>query len=178
MKWLPKGLSRLAAFFLASLPVAALLAGSAGPAFAAAAAGDPLPSISLSDTATGQPVEVGTLMKGSVGALVYMQTSCAACRKELMALKDLQAKYPKLKVVVVAVDSGAPERVVNYREHFGLDFPFLHDPEFKTPDLFGFSFTPGLVLVGKDGKVAQIKGGYRPGDEVDMEAKIVALTAQ
>jgi hypothetical protein len=52
-----------------------------------------------------------------------------------------------------------------------IDFP-------KTPELFGFSFTPGLILVGKDGNIAQLKGGYRPGDEVDIEVKIRALTAQ
>ena len=143
----------------------------------AAAVGDPLPAISLTDVSTGQPADVAELLKGSVGALVYMQTSCAACRKELTALKDLQGKFPKLKVVVVSVDAGGRERVVNYREHFAFDFPFLHDPDFKTPELFGFAFTPGLVLVGKDGKVAHVKGGYRPGDEAEMDAKIAALTA-
>lgn len=157
--------------------VAALCLSWAGVS-AAAAVGDALPPLSLPDASTGQPAEAGALLKGSVGAVVYMQTSCAACRKELTALKDLQTKFPQFKVVAVSVDTGEPDRVARYREHFAFDFPFLHDPDFKTPELFGFSFTPGLVLVGKDGKIALLKGGYRPGDEMEIGTKIAALTAQ
>jgi peroxiredoxin len=107
-----------------------------------------------------------------------MQTSCAACRQELLALKDLRGKYPELKVVAISVDSGNPARVARYREHFGFDFPFVHDPDFKTPELFGFSFTPALVLVAKDGTIGLLKGGYRPGDEVELERKILELTGK
>ncbi|MBI5017081.1 MAG: TlpA family protein disulfide reductase [Deltaproteobacteria bacterium] len=163
------------------LGLLALLAVGSAPGTgiaAAAGVGDPLPAISLVDASTEKPVQVAEALKGAVGVLVYMQTSCAACRKELTALKDLQGKYPKLKVVAVSVDAGGPERAVSYKKNFGFEFPFLQDPEFKTPELFGFSFTPGMVLVGKDGNVAFIKGGFRPGDEAEIEAKIMALTAQ
>lgn len=142
------------------------------------AEGDTFPPMTLPDSGSEQPVDVVAALKGAVGALTYMQTSCAACRKELMALKDLQDKYPEFKVVAVSVDSGNPARVARYKEHFGFEFPFLHDPDFKTPELFGFSFTPALVLVGKDGKIAMLKGGYRPGDEVEIEQKILALLGQ
>ncbi len=144
----------------------------------AAAEGDVLPALKLVNVASDATDDVATLVKGGVGAISYMQTSCAACRKELMALKDLQAKYPELKVVAISVDSGNPARVARYREHFGFEFPFLHDPDFKTPELFGFSFTPALVLVGKDGKIALLKGGYRPGDEVALDQTILELTSK
>ncbi|MHB8764746.1 MAG: peroxiredoxin family protein, partial [Deferrisomatales bacterium] len=96
---------------------------------------------------------------------------------ELQALQELAPRFPQLEVVVVSVDSGSPARVKRYKEHFGFNFAFLHDPEFKTPELFGFSFTPALVLVGRDGKIAVLKGGYRPGDEAEIEAKVAALSA-
>ncbi|GAB4249406.1 MULTISPECIES: TlpA family protein disulfide reductase [Deferrisoma] len=141
----------------------------------AASVGDPLPPFQLADVENGQVVDVGAMAGSGVLAVTYMQTSCAACRKELLALKDLAARYPKLRVVAISVDSGSPARVKRYKEHFGFDFPFLHDPEFKTPELFGFSFTPALVLVGSDGKIALLKGGYRPGDENELEAKLQEL---
>lgn len=168
---------RTFAWFRMAVLVASACLAWTGASSAAAGPGDPLPPISLVDTATSQPAEVGALLKGSVGALVYMQTSCAACRKELSFLKDLQLKYPQFKVVAVSVDAGEPDRVLKYREHFAFEFPFLHDPDFKTPELFGFAFTPGLVLVGRDGTVALVKGGYRPGDETEVEGKVAALTA-
>lgn len=144
----------------------------------AAAEGDPLPALTLPDAATEKPVDLGAFFQGSVGAISYMQTSCAACRQELLALKDLRGKYPELKVVAISVDSGNPARVARYREHFGFDFPFVHDPDFKTPELFGFSFTPALVLVAKDGTIGLLKGGYRPGDEVELEKKVLELTGK
>ncbi len=151
---------------------------SAGVGTAGVAVGDPVPDLTLADAATGRPVRVADEIGGRVGAIAYMQTSCAACRKELLALKELQARYPELRIVAISVDSGNPARVKRYREHFGFPFPFLHDPEFKTPDLFGFSFTPALVVVDKAGKVALLKGGYRPGDEVSIEALVVRLLGE
>jgi peroxiredoxin len=151
---------------------------TSGGVHAAAKEGEPFPALSLADVQTGTVKELGAAFRGAVGAVVYMQTSCAACRKEMTALKDLQVKFPQFKVVVVSVDSGSPERVARYREHFGFEFPFFQDPDFKTPELFGFSFTPALVLVDKEGKIALLKGGYRPGDEVDLEKRIGVLTAK
>jgi peroxiredoxin len=169
---------RLAAGFHIPLCVLAAL-WLLGPApCLAAAEGDRLPAITLPDAATEKPVDLGAVFQGSVGAISYMQTSCAACRQELLALKDLRGKYPELKVVAISVDSGNPARVARYREHFGFDFPFVHDPDFKTPELFGFSFTPALVLVAKDGTIGLLKGGYRPGDEVELEKKILELTGK
>jgi len=155
--------------------VALLFVASSG---LAAGEGDALPDLRLANVSNDQVEDVAAVFAGSVGAISYMQTSCAACRKELMALKDLQAKYPSLKIAAISVDSGNPARVKRYQEHFDFEFPFFHDPDFKTPDLFGFSFTPALVLVGRDGKIALLKGGYRPGDEVELEQKILALTGQ
>ena len=145
------------------------------PGRGAAGPGDALPDISLPSVVDGAPVRVAEYVAGHVAALVYMQTSCAACRKELLVLKELLARYPELRVVAVSVDSGGPARVKRYRDHFGFDFPFLHDPEFKTPELFGFSFTPALVLVDREGRIALLKGGYRPGDERAVEQKIREL---
>lgn len=145
---------------------------------APAAVGDPLPKVSLPDAVTGAPVDVAIAFQGAPGALVFMQTSCAACRKELTLLKDLQLKYPALKIAAVSVDAGSAERVVRYREHFAFEFPFLHDPEFKVPELFGFAFTPALVLVGKDGKIAQLRGGFKPGDDAALEKAVAELVTR
>jgi len=153
------------------------LAGVAASA-EAAAVGDPLPSVVLPEIESGQSQDVRDLVAGRPAALIYMQTSCAACRKELLAFKALKSKYPQLVVVVISVDAGTPARVKRYKEHFKFDFEFLHDPEFQTPEVFGFSFTPALVLVDKAGNIALLKGGYRPGDEKAIETKIQTLLSK
>ncbi len=157
------------------LLVGVSIGAATAPAAERYAAGAELPTLALPDVEGGGSVDVKDYLSGSVGAVVFMQTSCAACRKELLALKELGARYPGLKVIAISVDSGSPARVKRYKEHFGFEFPFLHDPEFNTPGMFGFSFTPALVLVDRAGKIVSLKGGYRPGDERVLEERIQQL---
>lgn len=161
--------------FCVALALWCVLLSAGGGALATVAPGDPLPSFSLPDVATGNVVEVKGLFEGHVGALVFMQTSCAACRAELMALSGLARKYPELRVVAVSVDSGGANRVARYREGYAFSFPFVHDPAYTAPGYFGFSFTPALVLVNRQGSVALLKGGYNPADEALLEKDIAEL---
>lgn len=170
MGLMPKGF-RVKLLVLAALIVVVC---SVGHVFAELVEGESFPVISLVNVDAEQEMEVAKFLADSVGAVVYMQTSCAVCRRELKVLQELAAKLT-FKVVAISVDASGPDRVVKYKNHFGFDFPFLHDPEFKTPGLFGFAYTPALVLVGKDGKIAQLKGGFRPGDETMLEQKISEL---
>jgi peroxiredoxin len=137
--------------------------------------GDLFPSLLLPNVITGKDIDVIDYLKGRVGAIVFMQTSCSACRKELKALKVISSTITDLKVIAISVDAGARKRVVRYREGFKLPFLFLHDPEFKSPEIFGISFTPALILVDKEGTIKLIKGGYRTKDRAKLEAQIEQL---
>ncbi len=127
--------------------------------------GDVTPKIILKDVRTNQPTKLNEIIKGKVTVLVYMQTSCAACRKELEALKNMKDFVPELNIIAVSVDAGCTNRIKKYIDHYKFDFMFLHDPSFTTPELFNFSFTPATVVIVKDGKIIALKGGYRKGDE-------------
>jgi len=152
----------------------ALIVSNGWPSWGAAV-GDPLPALTLPEVGSGRPLDVAAHGAGGVLAVVFMQTSCAACRQELLLLKELQTRYPGLKVVAVCVDSGPEARVERYKEHFELPFVFVHDPDFKTPGLFGFSFTPGVVLADQAGRIAFVKGGYGQGDEAVLTQKVGEL---
>jgi len=127
--------------------------------------GDAAPKLILNDIKTNQAANLSELSKGKITAVVYMQTSCAACRKELEALKTMLEYVPELNIIAISVDAGSPARILKYIEHYQFPFSFLHDPSFTTPELFGFSYTPATVVLGKDGKIIYLKGGYRRGDE-------------
>ena len=136
--------------------------------------GDKAPTIVLPDVTTGQSVDVTEHLKGAPGAIVFMQTSCSACRREMKALKSIVATYPDFKVVAVSVDGSGPDRVVRYREKHELAFLFVHDPDYVTPETFGFSYTPSLVLVTREGLVDELKGGFRPSDKDYLAEKIAS----
>lgn len=160
-----------------ALVLAVSFAAAFGPVAYGAAEGEPLPKMELADVRSGSMTELSEFLAGSVGAVIFMQTSCAACKKELIAFKDIAGRHADLKVAVISVDTGPASRVDRYRDSNDFPFPFFHDPGFSTPGLFGFSFTPALVLVEKTGKIALLKGGFRPGDEVELEKKIEKLKA-
>ena len=127
--------------------------------------GDPAPKVILNNVKTNQASNLSEISAGKVTVVVYMQTSCAACRKELETIKDMLTYVPELNIVAISVDAGSTARILKYVEHYQFPFTFLHDPSFTTPELFGFSYTPATVVIGKDGKILHLKGGYRRGDE-------------
>lgn len=130
-----------------------------------AVVGDPIPKVILNNIKTNQASTLSELADGKVTVVIYMQTSCAACRKELEAVKNMIQYVPEIAVVAISVDAGSPARILKYIEHYQFPFDFLHDPSFTTPELFGFSYTPATVVIGKDKKIISLKGGYRRGDE-------------
>lgn len=127
--------------------------------------GDPIPKVILNNVKTNQASTLSEISKGKITVIVYMQTSCAACRKELEAIKNMLNFCPDLNVIAISVDAGSPARILKYVEHYQFPFTFLHDPGFTTPEMFGFSYTPATVVIGKDGKILLLKGGFRRGDE-------------
>lgn len=141
----------------------------------AAEVGEPFPSITLNDVETGNPVNMVETLEGKVGAVVFMQTSCGVCRKELAALREIGTRKASLGVLAVSVDSGPRGRVANYKKTNGFPFLFLHDPEFEAGSRFGFKFTPGMVLTRRDGTIAMVKVGYKPEDLPELEKTIDEL---
>ena len=137
--------------------------------------GEPLPAICLRDAETGKSEEIAALLKDRVGAVVFMSTSCAVCRRELMAFKELSSSRPYLTVVAVSGDPGSPGKVAGYKRLNGLPFTFLTDPEGEKMALFGFGYTPGLVVTDRAGRIALIKSGFREEDRENLENKIGEL---
>ena len=124
--------------------------------------GDPCPEIILNNVRTNKPTNLKEISKGKVTVIIYMQTSSAACRKELEDINALLAIFPELNVVAISVDAGNSVRILKYIEQNNFPFIFLRDTSFMTIELFGFSFAPATVILGKNGKIFYLKGfNYR-----------------
>jgi thiol-disulfide isomerase/thioredoxin len=146
------------------------------PAFAQSAAkeeepfkpydvGDRAPNFELPDGLSGEIVELNSLLGESVVALTFMNTSCGACRAEVSLLSKLATKHEgKLKVYLIAVDIRGEKLVKAYAESNRYNVGYLLDPTFTIPPLYGFSYTPALVLLDKEGNIIYKKGGYGSGD--------------
>ena len=159
--------------FVASAAVcfaADVKAPAAAPAAPAAAAPAPPPPPPVADKAgvkvsdwTAKLVDGGDVKSASLAgkpyAVVFVNSSCAACRSELGELMNLQFR-PDFAVYIGAVDI-KPERVIaTYRDTFKITFPILDDSKFQVAKVFGISFTPASVIVDGSGKVEAWSAGY------------------
>jgi len=124
--------------------------------------GDKLAKLALIDL-DGKNVDVA-VDKGLV-AITFFNSSCSACKAE-MRLIDAMAKQNKgLKVIAVSVDAQGEKTTRPFIEANKFSkFEFYIDPEYKTPEKFGFSFSPALIVV-KDGSITLKHAGFMNQDE-------------
>jgi len=97
--------------------------------------------------------------KGKTYAIVFVNSSCAACREELGLLGDRDFGT-KLNVLIAAVDSKPLGILATYRDKLKVTFPIVDDSKFSLARKFGIGFTPASVIVGADGKLLNWFAGF------------------
>jgi len=160
----------VAVTFVASAAVcfaADVKAPAAAPAVAPAAAPAPPPiankaGVKVSEwsakLADGGEIKSAALA-GKPYALVFVNSSCAACRGELEALMNLEFGA-NIAVYVAAVDVKLERVIATYRDSLKVTFPILDDSKFQVAKVFGIGFTPASVIVDGSGKVEAWAAGY------------------
>lgn len=141
----------------------------------ALSSGDVFPALKLKEVESDSVVEVRDLIAGKVGAVVFMATTCGVCKRELLALKEISSRQPSLAVIAVSVDNAPGGKIAAYKGKHGLDFKFLSDPDLEAGNVFGFRFTPGMVLTDRNGRVVLLKGGFIDEEKDSLEKTIDEL---
>ncbi len=101
-------------------------------------------------------------------AIIFANTACGACRKEMRTLSDLSSQYEDFMTYVVLVDMRGADIVSDYDKQFQYDVTYLLDPDFSIPPVYGFSFTPSMLIVDKAGVIVYKKGGYNIKKDKDL----------
>jgi len=114
--------------------------------------------------------------KNTVGFVIFMTSACSACQAEVAAINEIKAKYKdQVGIYCVAVDIRGADSVKPYADTYKYEATYLLDPKFTLPRKFGFTFTPSVLLIDKEGKILFKKGGYSPGDEDLLQEKVVSM---
>lgn len=130
--------------------------------------GQSVPEFSLSGL-DGRPVSFHKDIRGKAPLTVifFMTTACSACYEEIREIHDFVSKHPgKVDAWAVAVDLRGAQTVGPYRQTNRFRVNYLLDPKFSLPRLFGFHYTPSLVVVDANGVILHKKGGYAPNERV------------
>lgn len=151
--------------------LAVLLVAVASPALSAertVGVGQPVPEFSLPGL-DGQPVSFVRDIRGKapLTVLLFMTTACSACLDELKEINEFASKHPgKVDLWAVAVDLRGAQTVGPYQQSNRFRVKYLLDPKFSLPRVFGFNYTPSLVVVDAGGVILHKKGGYAPNERV------------
>jgi peroxiredoxin len=134
----------------------------------AARVGQPVPEFTLPGL-DGQPVSFRKDIRGKAPLTVifFMTTACSACYEEIREINEFSAKHPgKLEAWAVAVDLRGAQTVGPYQQSNRFRMKYLLDPKFTLPRVFGFNYTPSLVVADANGVILHKKGGYAPNERV------------
>lgn len=117
--------------------------------------GDRLPnfSVSLSD---GTIVSNSSL-SGKTGVIVFFNTNCSDCRKELPVIEQLWQNYkenPGVQIVAIAREESA-EEIEAYWQQNNLTIPFSPQSNRDVFHLFATSGIPRIFISNPEGVITQ-----------------------
>jgi peroxiredoxin len=130
--------------------------------------GQQVPEFSLAGL-DAQPVSFrkDILGKAPLTVIFFMTTACSACFEEIRDISEFASKHPgKVDAWAVAVDLRGAQTVGPYQHSNRFRVRYLLDPKFSLPRVFGFHYTPSLVVADANGVILHMKGGYAPNERV------------
>lgn len=144
---------------LATLILAAALAGPAAHASATSAGDFALPA------RDGGTVRLSEL-RGQVVMINFWATWCGPCRQEMPLLQQLYGKYEPLGFTLLGVNVEPDStQAQDWLKKVPVTFPILFDRDNKVSAQFGVEAMPSTVLIDREGNVRHIHRGYKAGDE-------------
>ncbi|MGJ6123227.1 thioredoxin-dependent thiol peroxidase [Mycolicibacterium sp. Y3] len=100
------------------------------------APGDKAPAFSLSD-ADGNTVSLSDFAGRKVIVYFYPAASTPGCTKQACDFRDSLAELNEAGLDVVGISPDKPEKLAKFRDHEGLTFPLLSDPDKKVLTAWG-----------------------------------------
>ena len=138
-----------------------------------------LPSVNVKNL-DGSTFNISELGKSGKPVIVsFWATWCSPCKKELDAIaevyEDWQKKYGVELVAVSVDDARSAPKVKPMVEQKGWKYRILLDANQEFQRSMGIQSVPHSFLIDKTGQIVWEHSGYTPGDEAELEEKIIAL---
>jgi peroxiredoxin len=138
--------------------------------------GESAPSFTCTDALTGTMMSFDSLYRDQPMVLVFLQTACRSCQREMDLLKKLHKEFGKFGVLGVFIDM-TPRNFRKYIEQNELPFSFTWDTDNSIADAYGVSFSPASFLLDQNRKVVRVYRGFHPGMQRTMRTDLEMLTA-
>jgi peroxiredoxin len=145
-------------------------------------AGNPFPSINIK-TLDGKIVNTNEYTQaGKITVISFFATWCTPCKKELDVINELYGewteKYNMQLVAITIDDARGLTKVPALVSSKGWDFSVLADYKQELMQSLSFQTIPQTFLLNEKGEIVYAHNGYNPGDELELEKKIAALSGK
>ena len=141
--------------------------------------GQAAPSFSIK-TMKGDVVDNAMLAKHAGTVLTFTAPNCGFCKKVAPTVEKVRTEYEAKGVRFVNMVESmrkdyTPEEAQQIFKDAGLNADIAHDPKNEIGGLFKASGFPTTVVVGKDGKIANVFVGAKPDLETTLKAQLDGL---
>lgn len=137
----------------------------------------PAPDFTLK-TREGESVNLADL-KGKVVMINFWASWCAPCRQEMPFLDAMYEDFHRAGFVLLGVNldqnSAAAEK---FLADVPVTFPVLMDPKGEVAKLYKNRAMPSSFFIDREGQLAYLHMGYRPGEEEKYRQTVRKLLAQ
>ncbi len=135
--------------------------------------GDIIPNFTFANL-DGSEEKIYQLLQFNKAVMMFMNTGCGFCAKEVEKWKaELASLPPDVKLVAIANDS--LNKLAAYSQEKQVDFPLLCDKEGKFFEMYKINSFPVLVLVDSNKKVVKVMSGFDPKKKVKDYVKTLAM---
>jgi thiol-disulfide isomerase/thioredoxin len=156
--------------------LACALALLAGPMASQAAESRPAPDFTL--PTDGDELVLSSL-RGQVVYLDFWASWCTPCRASFPWMNEMQAKYAKQGLRVVAINLDAePELAQRFLKDVPADFTIAFDAAGKTAEAYQVIGMPSAYLIDRNGRIVESHVGFRNDQTAKYETNIRNLLAQ
>lgn len=137
-----------------------------------------VPSVEVK-TLEGKTVNIQDYLgKGKPVVLSFWATWCAPCKKELDIIADMYPDWQEQGVELLAItidDARQLAKVPGMVASKGWEYTIISDSKQQLQRSLNFQTVPQTFLVDGEGNIVYSHSGYQPGDEVELEDKIMEL---
>ncbi len=142
--------------------------------------GNPFPSVPVK-TLDGKTVNTHDFTaKGKITVISFWATWCTPCKRELDAINEMYGewteKYNMQLLAITIDDARGLTKVPAMVQSKGWEFTVLADNKQELQQMLNFQTIPQTFLLNDKGEIVYAHNGYNPGDEIELEKKIAALT--
>jgi thiol-disulfide isomerase/thioredoxin len=140
---------------------------------------NPFPSINIK-TLDGKTINTSEFTsKGKITVVSFWATWCTPCKRELDVINEVYSEWAEkynLQLLAITIDDARGlTKVPAMVQSKGWEFTVLADSKQELQQSLNFQTIPQTFLLNEKGEIVYAHNGYNPGDEVELEHKIMEL---